>query len=64
MRIQVQQLSQGFSCYFESVIRILLNQLDAKYKLFNKKKIILYSNRGHIKMFTEPIRLDNWLIKI
>jgi len=37
--------------------------LDAKYKLFKDKKITLYAKRGYNKMFTEPVKLDNWIIK-
>ena len=38
--------------------------LDCKYKLFQNKKIYLYPIRrsGYISMFTEPIKLDNWII--
>lgn len=37
-------------------------QLDAKYGLFRNKQIFLYAKRGHIKMFTEPIKNNNWII--
>ena len=40
--------------------------LDCKYKLFQNKKIYVYCHRyskvGYIAMFTEPIKLDNWII--
>jgi len=35
--------------------------LDTKYNLFNNKKIYLYPIRGYIKIFNEPIKLDNWI---
>lgn len=40
---------------------IFIYLLDAKYKLFKNKKIYLYPTRGYIKMFKEPIILDNWI---
>ena len=40
--------------------------LDCKYNLFKNKKIYVYCHRyskiGYITMFTEPIKLDNWVI--
>ena len=38
--------------------------LDTKYRLFNYKNIpvYLYNKRGYMKMFIEPIKLDNWKI--
>ena len=35
--------------------------LDAKYRLFSNKKIYLYLTRNYIKMFEDPILLDNWI---
>lgn len=35
--------------------------LDTKYRLFKNKVISLYPQRNYIKMFQDPIRLDNWL---
>lgn len=36
--------------------------LDAKYSLFKHIKVYIYIIRGHVKMFTEPVKLDNWII--
>ena len=46
----------------DSVWGALIYQLDAKYKLFQNKKIILYARRGYYNMFLSPIKLDNWTI--
>lgn len=46
----------------DSVWGALIYQLDAKYKLFKNKKIILYAKRGYHEMFSVPIKLDNWEI--
>lgn len=46
----------------DSVWGALIYQLDAKYKLFKNKKIILYAKRGYREMFSVPIKLDNWEI--
>jgi len=46
----------------DSVWGAFIYQLDAKYKLFQNKKIILYAKRGYRSMFEEPIKLDNWVI--
>jgi len=46
----------------DSVWGAFIYLLDAKYRLFKNKKIILYAKRGYIKMFEEPIKLDNWII--
>jgi hypothetical protein len=46
----------------DSVWGAFIYQLDAKYKLFKNKKIILYADRGYKPMFTRPIQLDNWII--
>lgn len=46
----------------DSVWGAFIYQLDAKYKLFQNKKIVLYAKRGYIKMFEEPIKLTNWII--
>lgn len=42
---------------------VFIYLLDAKYKLFKDKKITLYVKRGYYTMFTEPVKLDNWIIK-
>lgn len=44
------------------VWRAFIYQLDAKYKLFHHKKIVLYAQHGYRKMFEEPIKLDHWNI--
>jgi predicted RNase H-like HicB family nuclease len=46
----------------DSVWGAFIYQLDAKYNLFQNKKIFLYAKRGHIRMFKEPIKLKNWII--
>lgn len=46
----------------DSVWGAIVYLLDAKYKLFKDKNIILYANRGHHQMFTKPIKLSNWKI--
>ncbi len=46
----------------DSVWGAIIYLLDSKYKLFSNIKIYLYCKRGHSKMFTEPIKLDNWII--
>lgn len=46
----------------DSIWGAFIYQLDAKYKLFQNKKIILYAKRGYKKMFEEPIKLENWII--
>ena len=46
----------------DSVWGALIYQLDAKYRLFQSKKIILYAKRGYKEMFLNPIKLDNWEI--
>jgi hypothetical protein len=35
--------------------------LDCKYRLFKDKKIYLYPQRNYIKMFQDPVKLDNWI---
>ena len=35
--------------------------LNAKYSLFSNKKIYLYPKRNYIKMFKEPVLLNNWV---
>jgi len=47
----------------DSVWGAFVYQLDAKYRLFKDKKIVLYAKRGYRQMFTEPIKLDNWIIE-
>jgi hypothetical protein len=46
----------------DSVWAAFIYLLDAKYKLFQNKNIILYARRGYRKMFEDPIKLDNWTI--
>jgi hypothetical protein len=46
----------------DSVWGALIYQLDAKYKLFQNKKIILYTKRGYRNMFEYPVKLQNWII--
>jgi hypothetical protein len=46
----------------DSVWGALIYQLDAKYRIFKNKKIVLYPERGYVKMFTEPVKLNNWII--
>ena len=46
----------------DSVWGAIVYHLDCKYKLFQDKKIFLYTNRGHGEMFRKPIKLDNWKI--
>ena len=46
----------------DSVWGAFIYQLDAKYKLFRNKKIILYAKRGYQVMFLSPVKLDNWII--
>lgn len=46
----------------DSVWGALIYQLDAKYKLFQNKKIILYAKRGYNEMFLSPVKLDNWTV--
>jgi len=47
----------------DSVWGAFIYQLDAKYKLFQNKKIILYAKRGYHAMFLSPVKLNNWIIK-
>ena len=47
----------------DSVWGAFIYQLDAKYKLFQSKKIVLYAKRGYHKMFLSPVKLNNWIIK-
>lgn len=46
----------------DSVWGAFIYQLDCKYKLFQNKKIYIYCKRGYVPIFTEPIKLDNWII--
>lgn len=45
----------------DSVWGAFIYHLDAKYGLFKNKKISLYANRGYTRMFTQPVKLDNWI---
>jgi hypothetical protein len=47
----------------DSVWGAFIYQLDAKYRLFQSKKIILHAKRGYHAMFLNPIKLNNWIIK-
>jgi len=46
----------------DSIWGAFIYQLDAKYKLFENKKIVLYAKRGYSQMFNEPVKLKNWKI--
>jgi len=46
----------------DSVWASIIYHLNAKYNLFENKTIYLYAKRGYIKMFSEPIKLDNWIL--
>ena len=46
----------------DSVWGAFIYHLDAKYKLFYNKRIIVYAKRGYRKMFEEPVKLENWII--
>jgi hypothetical protein len=59
----IKVLENAIEIYLlDSVWGALVYQLDAKYKLFHNKKIVLYAKRGYRKMFEEPIKLDHWII--
>ena len=47
----------------DSIWGAFIYQLDAKYKLFQNKKIFLYAKRNYKSMFEKPIKLNNWIIK-
>jgi hypothetical protein len=46
----------------DSVWAAIIYLIDCKYNLFQNKKIYVYCKRGHNQMFTEPIKLNNWII--
>ena len=46
----------------DSIWGAFIYQLDAKYQLFQNKKIILYAKRDYQTMFLSPVKLDNWII--
>lgn len=46
----------------DSIWGAFIYQLDAKYRLFQNKKIFLYAKRGYQRMFEDPVKLDNWII--
>ena len=46
----------------DSIWGAFIYQLDARYKLFQNKKIILYAKRNYQQMFDQPIKLNNWII--
>ena len=45
----------------DSVWGAVVYQLDAKYNLFKDIPIYMNSIRGYEQMFTEPIKLNNWI---
>ena len=45
----------------DSVWGALIYLLDAKYKLFSNKKIYIYCKRNYTEMYTNPVKLDNWV---
>lgn len=45
----------------DSVWAAIVYHIDCKYKLFQNKKIYVYCKRGHNKMYSEPLKLDNWI---
>jgi hypothetical protein len=47
----------------DSVWAALIYHMDAKYGLFKHIPIHIYCLRGYLEMFTEPIKLDNWIVK-
>jgi len=48
--------------FVDSVWAALCYQLDAKYSLFQNIKINIHCKRGHYKMFSTPVKLNNWNI--
>jgi hypothetical protein len=46
----------------DSIWGAFIYQLDAKYRLFQNKKIFLYAKRGYRRMFEDPVKLENWII--
>ena len=46
----------------DSIWGAFIYQLDAKYQLFQNKKIILYAKRDYQTMFLSPVKLNNWII--
>ncbi len=48
----------------DSVWGSLCYHLDCKYNLFKNKNIpvYLYAKRGYEAMFSDPIKMDNWII--
>ena len=47
----------------DSVWGVFVYQIDAKYGLFKNIPITSHCLRGYMPMFTEPIKLNNWIIK-
>jgi hypothetical protein len=43
----------------DSIWGVLVYLLEGKYKVFKNKNINIYCQRGHIDMFTKPLKLDN-----
>jgi hypothetical protein len=61
----IKLLENAYELHFiDSVWGCMCYLLDAKYSIFKNKniKIYLYAKRGYTLMFTEPIKLDNWII--
>jgi len=48
---------------FDSVWASVIYLLDSKYGLFKHIPIKVYCLRGYQQMFTEPIKLKNWIIE-
>jgi len=46
--------------FVDSVWAALYYQLDAKYSIFENKKVNVYCKRGYYTIFSSPIKLDNW----
>jgi len=47
----------------DSIWGAFVYQIDAKYGLFKNIPITSHCLRGYMPMFTEPIKLNNWIIK-
>jgi len=47
----------------DSIWGAFVYQIDSKYGLFINIPITTHCLRGYIPMFTEPIKLNNWIIK-
>lgn len=59
----IKVLENAFEIHLlDSIWGAFIYQLDAKYKLFQNKKIFLYVKRGYRRMFEDPVKLENWII--